>query len=158
LFRKEEADMRQKLVEADLVDCVLGLGANLFYNSPMEACVVICRNNKPAKRRGYVIFIDAVNEVTRERSMSYLKPEHQERIADAYHSFKDVEGFAKVASLDDIRANEGNLSIPLYVRGKAVNERKGEYAANGLKEAVKNWEESSDRLNEMINRLLKTFD
>jgi len=37
--------MRQKLVDADLVDCVLGLGANLFYNSPMEACVVICRNN-----------------------------------------------------------------------------------------------------------------
>jgi type I restriction-modification system DNA methylase subunit len=39
----------------------------------MEACVVICRNNKPSKRRGHVIFIDAVNEVTRERSMSYLK-------------------------------------------------------------------------------------
>ena len=88
LFRKEEADMRQKLVNADLVDCVLGLGANLFYNSPMEACVVICRNNKPAKRRGQVIFIDAVNEVTRERSMSYLKPEHQGRVADAYHAFK----------------------------------------------------------------------
>jgi type I restriction enzyme M protein len=78
LFRKEEADMRQKLVDADLVDCVLGLGANLFYNSPMEACVVICRNNKPAKRRGHVIFIDAVNEGTRARSMSYLKPEHRD--------------------------------------------------------------------------------
>ena len=55
-------------------------------------------------KRGQVIFIDAVNEVTRERSMSYLKPEHQERVADAYHAFKDVEGFAKVASLVDIRA------------------------------------------------------
>jgi type I restriction enzyme M protein len=114
------ADMRQKLVDADLVDCVLGLGSNLFYNSPMEACVVICSNNKPAERRGQVIFIDAVNEVTRERSMSYLKPEHQGRVADAYHAFKDVEGFAKVASLADIRANDGNLSIPLYVRGKLV--------------------------------------
>jgi len=44
--------MRQKLVDADLVECVLGLGANLFYNSPMEACVVICRKDKLAKRRG----------------------------------------------------------------------------------------------------------
>jgi type I restriction enzyme M protein len=41
-----------KLVEADLVDCVLGLGPNLFYNSPMEACVVFCRSKKPPKRRG----------------------------------------------------------------------------------------------------------
>jgi type I restriction enzyme M protein len=154
LFRKEEADMRQKLVDADLVDCVLGLGANLFYNSPMEACIVICRNNKPVKRRGQVIFIDAVNEVTRERSMSYLKPEHQERVADAYHAFKDVEGFAKVASLADIRANDGNLSIPLYVRGKAVGDGKGEYAANGLKEAVKVWEESSKNLYRTIGALL----
>jgi type I restriction enzyme M protein len=154
LFRKEEADMRQKLVDADLVDCVLGLGANLFYNSPMEACVVICRKDKPAKRRGHVIFIDAVNEVTRERSMSYLKPEHQERVADAYHAFKDVEGFAKVASLADIRANDGNLSIPLYVRGKAVGDEKGEYATNNsLKEAVKAWEESSKKLMQSLESL-----
>ncbi len=78
---------------------------------------------------------------TRERSMSYLKPEHQERVADAYHAFKDVEGFAKVASLADIRANDGNLSIPLYVRGKAVSDEKGEYVADGLKEAVKMWDQ-----------------
>jgi len=158
LFRKEEADMRQKLVDADLVDCVLGLGGNLFYNSAMEACVVICRNNKPAKRRGQVIFIDAVNEVTRERSMSYLKPEHQQRIADAYHAFTDVEGFAKVASLADIRSNDGNLSIPLYVRGKAVSEGQGEYSiADGLKEAVKTWEESSVKVQKTIDSLLSVL-
>ena len=121
----------------------------------MEACVVICRNNKPAKRRGHVIFIDAVNEVTRERSMSYLKPEHQGRVADAYHAFKDVEGFAKVASLADIRANDGNLSIPLYVRGKNVSDDKGVYAADGLKAAVKTWEESSSELQVKIEGLLK---
>ena len=37
--------MRRKLIEADLIECVLGLGPNLFYNSPMEACVVICRTH-----------------------------------------------------------------------------------------------------------------
>jgi len=163
LFRKEEAEMRQKLVDADLVDCVLGLGPNLFYNSPMEACVVICRNDKPAKRRGKVIFIDAVNEVTRERSTSYLKPEHQERIADAYHDFKDIAGFAKVASLDEIRDNDGNLSIPLYghsisMRGRAVGDEKGEYATNGLRNAVKAWEESSIQLSSTLDDLLKTLE
>jgi type I restriction enzyme M protein len=157
LFRKEEADMRRKLVDADLLDAVIGLGPNLFYNSPMEACVVICRKDKPAKRRGQVIFIDAVNEVTRERSMSYLKPEHQDRIAAAYHEFENIEGFAKVASLDEIRANDGNLSIPLYVRGKGVKEGEGEYVATGLKEAVRVWEESSAELQAKMDDLLKTL-
>ena len=86
-------------------------------------------------------------------SMSYLKPEHQGRVADAYHAFKDVEGFAKVASLADIRANDGNLSIPLYVRGKAVSDEKGVYAADGLKKAVKEWKESSKALLESISYL-----
>jgi type I restriction enzyme M protein len=136
---------------------VIGLGPNLFYNSPMEACVVICRKDKPAKRRGQVIFIDAVNEVTRERSMSYLKPEHQDRTAAAYHEFENIEGFAKVASLDEIRANDGNLSIPLYVRGKGVKEGEGEYVATGLKEAVRVWEESSAELQAKMDDLLKTL-
>lgn len=158
LFRKEEAEMRQKLVEMDLLDCVLGLGPNLFYNSPMEACIVICCKDKPTERRGQVIFIDAVKEVTRVRSISYLKPEHQQRIADAYHAFKDIEGFAKVASLTDVRANDGNLSIPLYVRGKGVSDQKGEYAADGLKVAIQVWEESSAILNTSIKTLLKGME
>jgi type I restriction enzyme M protein len=158
LFRKEEADMRQKLVDADLVDCVLGLGPNLFYNSPMEACIVVCRTSKVPERRGRVLFINAVDEVTRERSMSYLKPEHLERIANAYHNFKDVEGFAKVASVDEICLNDGNLSIPLYVRGQGVSEAKGEYAVDGLKAAVIAWEESSERLNAAVGGLLAILE
>ncbi len=70
LFRNEEADMRRKLIEMDLLECVLGLGPNLFYNSPMEACVVICRTRKLTDRKGKVLFIDAVHEVARERAVS----------------------------------------------------------------------------------------
>lgn len=161
LFRKEEADMRERLVDADLIDCVLGLGANLFYNSPMEACVVICRNNKPAQRLGKVIFIDGVKEVQRERTMSFLLPVHQEKISNAYHDFKSVEGFACVATLKEIQANGGNLNVPLYVRGHVILDEKGDYASNGLKEAVKAWDNSSQGLSQAIKELLnqiKTTD
>ena len=108
--------MRRKLVEADLVECVLGLGPNLFYNSPMEACVVICRSRKPAERQGRMLFIDAVNEVARERAMSFLRPEHQARIVDAYQAFADQTGFAQPCRLADIAAQGYSLSIPLYVK------------------------------------------
>lgn len=157
LFRKEEAEMRQKLVDADLLECVLGLGPNLFYNSPMEACVVICRSAKPSKRRGKVLFINAVNEVTRERSTSFLTHEHQERIAQAYHDFQDVDGFARVATLADIRANDSNLSIPLYVRGRAAKEANTAYAADGLKHAIETWESSSQQLDATITKLLSAL-
>src|SRR5688500_14311714 len=61
--------------------------------------------------------------------------------------------FAKVASLVDIRTHDGNLSIPLYVRGKSVGEPKGEYATDVLQAAIKNWEESSNKVNKAINSL-----
>jgi len=87
LFRQEEAAMRAKLIESDLLECVLGLGPNLFYNSPMEACIVICRMNKPKERQGKVLFINAVNEVARVSAQSFLRTSHQDRIVSAYREF-----------------------------------------------------------------------
>ena len=124
LFRQEEAEMRRKLIEADLIECVLGLGPNLFYNSPMEACVVICRTAKPKAREGKILFINAVNEVTRERAQSFLTDDHIERIVSAYSEFKDEPGFTRVATLEEIRAKDGNLSIPLYVAPQASEARR----------------------------------
>ena len=116
LFRNEEAEMRGKLIESDRVECVLGLGPGLFYNSPMEACVVICRSRKPAERQGRILFIDAVAEIARERAQSFLRPEHQARILLAYHAFADEPGFAAVVGVADVLAAEGNLSIARYVK------------------------------------------
>lgn len=115
LFRQEEAEMRRALIEADLVEAVIGLGPNLFYNSPMESCVVICRSRKPAERRGKVLLINAVNEVTRERAQSFLTQEHIQRIVSAYQAFEDMDGFARVLSNAEVQHQGGNLSIPLYV-------------------------------------------
>lgn len=123
LFRQEETEMRRKLIEADLIECVLGLGPNLFYNSPMEACVVICRTQKPKARRGKILFINAVNEVTRERAQSYLTDEHLQRVVRAYREFKDEPGFTRVATLEEIRSRDGNLSIPLYVQTETKAQR-----------------------------------
>ncbi len=116
LFRDEEAEMRRKLVEADLVECVLGLGPGLFYNSPMEACVVICRNRKPKGRQRRILFIDAVGEIARERAQSFLQLEHQQRILDAYRAFAEQPGFAAVIATDAVLANDGKLSIARHVK------------------------------------------
>lgn len=156
LFRDEEQEMRAKLVDLDLIECVLGLGPNLFYNSPMEACVVVCRTAKPKERRGRILFINAVNEVTRERAQSFLEPEHIEKILKAYQAFKDIPDFAKVVPLDAIRANQANLNIALYVRAKG-NGQGADAAASAkpLSKVIAEWQESSAALRSSMDQMLK---
>jgi type I restriction enzyme M protein len=156
LFRQEEAEMRGKLIEADLIECVLGLGPNLFYNSPMEACVVVCRTAKLKSRRSKILFVNAVDEVTRERAQSFLTDDHIERIVRAYKAFKDEAGFARVATRDEIRVKEGNLSIPLYVgpRTTEAREERADYAANGLPDAISAWLDSSRQVRQSLEALL----
>jgi type I restriction enzyme M protein len=154
LFRDEEQKMREKLVEDDVIECVLGLGPNLFYNSPMEACVVVCRMKKPKERKWKILFINAVNEVTRERSQSFLEEEHIQRILRPYRDFKDIEGFAKVASNDEIRAHQSSLSIALYVRPKNGT---GNAVGKSLKDAIAEWQQSSETLRNTMDSLFVTL-
>ena len=116
LFRNEEQSMRAKMVELDWVEAVIGLGPNLFYNSPMESCVVVCNRQKPKARKGKVLFVDAQNEVTRERAQSFLTLAHQQRIVEAFRNGTGERGFSALATLGEIAANNANLSIPMYVK------------------------------------------
>jgi len=116
LFRDAEGDIRRKMIEGDYVDAVIGLGKNLFYNSSMESCLLVCRMKKSKERKGKIILINAVNEVHLERSSAWLDPQHIKKISDAYSKFKDIDGFAKVISKDDALKNNGNLSLQLYVK------------------------------------------
>jgi type I restriction enzyme M protein len=158
LFRQEEAEMRRRMIDADVIEAVIGLGPNLFYNSPMEACVVICRAGKPKARVGKILFINAVNEVTRERAQSFLTDEHIERIVKAYHNFSEEAGFAHVAGLDAMRANGGNLSIPLYVPAHATARQTAEprerYDAGALQGALREWLEARRRAAEALQTIL----
>ncbi|HHA2607227.1 TPA: N-6 DNA methylase [Stenotrophomonas maltophilia] len=159
LFRNEEQTMRAKMVEQDWVEAVIGLGPNLFYNSPMESCIVICNRKKASARKGKVIFIDAVNEVTRERAQSFLKPEHQQHILSAFNAFTDEPGFAKVATLAEIGANAGNLSIPLYVkRIAAAGATDSNDDAVSLRSAWDQWQTDGRTFWQQMDALVETLD
>jgi type I restriction enzyme M protein len=157
LFRNEEAEMRRKLIESDFIECVLGLGANLFYNSPMEACVIICRMHKSSEKQGRILFINAVEEVTRERAQSFLTEANQQNILDAYCNFADEEGFARVVLLDEIRNNHHNLNIPLYVRKKVI-QTEGESEENSLAKTIAAWQKSSRDLRKSMNDLFSALE
>ena len=157
LFRNEEAAMRRALIERDLVECVLGLGPNLFYNSPMEACVVVCRTWKAPERRGKVLFIDAVREVVRERAQSFLTAEHQERILKAYRAFVDEPGFAAAATTEQVLANDGNLSIRRYVRPVSAPVAEDE-AAGDLRQAWVDFDAGSSEFWRQMDDVVEMLD
>jgi type I restriction enzyme M protein len=156
LFRNEEEEMRKKLVESDLIECVLGLGPGLFYNSPMEACVVFCRSRKAKDRKRKILFIDAVEEIARERAQSFLKPEHQKRIADAYAAFESVPGLAEAVSLEQVLANDGKLSLPLYVKRARSTETAGREAS--LASAWAAFESSGHEFWSKMDELVDSLD
>ncbi len=150
LFRNEESEMRKNLVETDMVECVIGIGKNLFYNSPMEACIVICRANKPAERRGKVLFINAKHEVTRKNAQSYLEQDHIDKIANTYFEFAEIEGFSAIADIKTIKDNHSKLSIALYVRSLDGNKEIPDFD-----NALETWLANSGKLHKELDALDK---
>ena len=123
LFRDAESEIRKTMIENDYVDAVIGLGKNLFYNSSMESCLLVCRMKKPAERKDKIIFIDAKDELRIERTNAWLEPHHIRKISESYWKFVDVVGFAKIVSNKDVLENNGNLSLQLYIKQIAnINE------------------------------------
>jgi len=170
LFRGgDEAKIRQRIIECDQIEAVIGLGPQLFYGTGIPACVIVLRqqkhdgaklvSGKPADRQGKVLFINALNEVTRERAQSFLTDDHIQRIVASYQAFADEDGFARVVSNDEIREKASNLSIPLYVRADNGNGNgNGSTETVSLKQAIANWQESSMALRESMDDLFEMLE
>ncbi|MBP5710187.1 MAG: N-6 DNA methylase [Bacteroidales bacterium] len=152
LFRDAERDMRRKMIESDCVDCVIGLGPNLFYNSPMEACLLICRTRKHEQRRGKILFINAVDEVRRDKTISMLEERHIDKIFKAYKEYKDIPGFAKVVSNEQILENGATLNISQYVSRLEV---KDDAPKQTLEELLEEWTGKRTELYKGISRILE---
>lgn len=116
LFRKgAEGDIRQKLLEMDLVEAVIGLAPNLFYGTGLAACILVMRKRKPAARKKKVLVADASRLFKRGRAQNYLESDHANTILAWYRDFKDVEEAARVVGLDEIKSEDWTLNISRYV-------------------------------------------
>ncbi len=150
LFRDSESDMRRKMIEEDLVECVIGLGPNLFYNSPMEACLLITTTKKKKERKGKILIMNAVKEVRQDKNIGYLDTIHIDRIYNSFLNFKDEEGFTRVVDNEVILTNKASLNIAQYVSNVSQNAKK-----NSIYDTINTWEESSKILKDSMNELFE---
>lgn len=151
LFRNEETDVRTGLVESDKIEAVIGLGPNLFYNAPMEACILICNNRKMSALKNKVIFINAKNEVTRKNAESFLEPDHISKIIDAYKNSDDIDSFKRTVDIAEIKQKRYDLSIQKYV---FINEITTDKHLN-IDEAYAKWNACRTDCNASISTLLE---
>ncbi len=176
-----EGDIRKGIIEADLVDCMVALPGQLFYSTQIPACLwFLARDKKNTRfrdRRGQVLFIDARKlGVMVDRTHREFTPEEISRIAKTYHAwrsseyhlpqgegqgeggvYRDIPGFCKSATLDEIRKHGYVLTPGRYV-GAEAREDDGEPFDEKMRKLVAQWREQqaeARRLDEAIDRNLK---
>ena len=154
LFRDEEKEIRKALIQLDEIDCVIGLGPNLFYNSPMEACIIICNKNKSPEDKGKILMINAVREVIRKNGESFLLEDHINKIASVYHQKKEIDGFSKLVSIDDVAEKGFNLNISLYAY-QGILEANVAITEN---DAIGNWISSAIRAKDAYQELITLIE
>ena len=112
-----EGDVRQRIIEDDLLDTIIGLGPNLFYGTGIPASILILRakGSKPRERWGRVLFINADRDYGEGRAQNYLRPRDEQKITATFRNFADVDGFARVVNINGLANNDFNCNIRQYV-------------------------------------------
>lgn len=125
LFRGgDEAKIRQRIIQRDQIEAVIGLGPQLFYGTGIPACVIVLRqqkhegtklvSGKPAERQGKVLFINADREYFEGRAQNHLMPEHIEKIVTTFEEYRQIPGFSTIVDIDTLEENDWNLNIRRY--------------------------------------------
>lgn len=113
LFRgAAEGKIRQKLIEENLLDAVIGLPANLFFGTGIPAAILLFKRGRTTKD---VLFIDASSEFAQDKNQNKLRMQDIEKIVETYRQFETVEKYAYRATFEEIEENDFNLNIPRYV-------------------------------------------
>lgn len=149
LNRIVEADIRKKLVESDVIDAIISIGKNLFFNSPMEACILLCRTTKPAEKKGKILFVNARDLVVQQTGNAYLSEDHIRTIANLYNSCSNVEGRSRIVEYDEIyQAKDISLSVSLYVGKHSRNE------SLSVEDEIAEWDSQTRIMNNQYTNLL----
>ena len=148
LNRLTEREIRKNLLTADLVEAVISIGKNLFFNSPMEACILICRTNKPEERKGKILMVKATDLVERKNTESYLTPEQIALISDIYLHFKEEEYRSTIINVSDIKEDKYSISPKLHVKSPIQE-------TEDINELFQFWSSTMDSVQDNIDSLVK---
>ncbi len=147
-----ERDIRKRLAEKDLIEAVILLPENLFYNTTAPGIILVI--NRKKRHPGEILLINASKLYAKGRPKNYLTEEHISKIAELYHEWKKEEGLSAIITTEEAARNDYNLSPSRYV---AVNEKEEilplEEAVVLLSEAEEERAEADRKLKEVLKVL-----
>lgn len=148
-----EATIRREFIDRDLVEAVIEMAPNLFYGTGLAPAILVLRTQKQPERAGKILFIDGSELYSTGRNQNSLEREHADQIVAAYNAFEFMEHFAYVASLEEVRAQDYNLTVARYVvKPESTSETTIEDAIMHLTDTWKQVQESRARLEEELSK------
>ena len=152
LFRgASEGEIRRILLENGSIYAVIGLPANMFYNTSIPTCIIVLKKHREGRD---VLFVDASNLFEKEKKQNVMNKEHIDRVIKLYNDRKTVDKLSFLASYEDIEKNDFNLNIPRYID---TSEEEEEIDIRELSESFRDInreiKESNEALLEMFGEL-----
>lgn len=152
LFRDSEKMIRKQVIDSDIIEAVIALGPNLFYNSPMESCVVVLNKSKSTERKNKILFINGAKLVTKERAHSQLSDYDLATLTSSFFEPEKNPSITSLINLETIQTNDYNLSVPLYVELTENIEQPS------MEHAIEDWKLSQARLKNQTLSLFQNIE
>jgi type I restriction enzyme M protein len=146
LFRgAAEGKIREKLLRSGNIYAIIGLPANLFYNTSIPTCIVVLKKHRDGRD---VLFIDASKKFDKGKKQNTMTDEHIDAILDLYHKRETIDKESYLASFEDIEKNDFNLNIPRYVDNFEKEEE------INLNELLTEMKQTDDEIKKVENEVL----
>lgn len=115
LFRgSSEKDIRKGIIDADILEAVIGLPSNLFYGAGIPACILIINKKKPATRKNKVLFINSELEFEEGKNQNKLREQDIQKVVKTFDKYETIKRYSRVVDTEEIKGNDYNLSIRRY--------------------------------------------
>ena len=148
----KERDVRKAFVEADLIEGVILLPENLFYNTTAPGIIMVV--NKAKERKGKILLVNASKQFSKGRPKNFLEDKHIEEIASVFQTWRKRKELATVITTEEAAKNDFNLSPSRYVTTGVEEEVLPlDEAVVLLQEAEEERAEADNRLNEVLAEL-----
>ena len=146
-----EQKIRKYMVDNNYVDCVIQLPSNLFFGTSIATCIMVMKKGKADNK---VLFIDASNECVKVTNNNKLMPENIDRIVDAFTKREDIDYFCHLASYDEVKDQDYNLSVSAYVEAEDTREKVDIVKLNAeIKEIVAREQVLRDEIDKIISEI-----
>jgi type I restriction enzyme M protein len=150
----KERDVRRWFVEQDLIEGVIYLPENLFYNTTAPGIIIVLNKTKPKEQKGKIFLLNASRDFIKGDPKNYLPDEAVIRIADTFMTWKEVDRYSRIVTREEIGEKDFNISPSRYIRVGEVDEYR---PIVEIMEEMDTMEEEAAETNAALRRILKAI-